>query len=128
MQARLVHDALRELDLVTVGDGDRGRSGQQRAQPAHPGLLGGAPEEAVLDHVVLDAARAQLAPHLLELSNLEAAVLGDDEGHRAGELRCEALDLLRLRGNPAALALHLWPGLDLRQAVVLLPMKTPSFP
>src|SRR5207302_1498984 len=91
---RLVDETLREIDPVAVADRDRRRTGEERTKVALPGLLGRPREEAVLHDVVLDAARAQPAAQLLELTHLEPAVFGDDERDRPGELFCETFDLL----------------------------------
>ena len=59
-------------------------------------------------------AGAAAAAELLQLPHLEAAVFGDDDRGRARELFRELVDGAALRRHAAALALHLWPGLDLR--------------
>src|SRR5438093_4040272 len=123
--ASLVDETLRELDLVALSDRDGGRPGEDRAQLPFAGLLRGASEQAVLHDVVLDAARAQPASELLQLAHLEPAVLGHHQGNGPAELPREPFDLLRLRGDPAALALDLRSGLDLRQAAALLLIRTP---
>src|SRR5207237_9760284 len=74
--ARLVDEALGELHLIAVADRDGGRPSEKRAQLAFPGLVGRAREQAVLHDVVLDASRTQPPAQLLELADLEAAVLG----------------------------------------------------
>src|SRR5437867_7336849 len=118
--ARLIDKTFRELDLVALSDRDGGRPGEDRAQLALAGLIRGASEQAVLHDVVLDAARAQPAAELLQLAHLQPAVLGHHQRDGPAELPRESFDLLCLRGDPAAFALDLRSGLDLRQAAALL--------
>src|SRR2546426_6467434 len=110
-RARLVDEALRELDLVPGGRRDRGGAREERAQPALAGLLGRARKEAVLHDVVLDAARTEPPPQLLELSALEAAELGPpDQAFPAG-LTARPPDLPALSAYPPAFRLALGSGL-----------------
>src|SRR5882762_328303 len=82
----LVDEALRELNFVAVADRHGGRPGEDRAQLGFAGLLRGACEEAVLHDVVFDAAGAQPASELLELADLQPAVLGDHQRNCPAEL------------------------------------------
>src|SRR5207247_9986187 len=99
------------------GGGGGTREGGERGVA---GLRCRAREQGGLHGVVVEPSRPQATSELLELGHLQPAVLGDDERDGPTELTRESFYLLRLGGDPSALALDLGSGLELRQAAALL--------
>ena len=89
--------ALAATDSSPVGERDgRGTDEERRERRARSVRPGGDADEPVLDDPIPDVVLAQRTADLGDLTHLEAAVFGDDERRRPGELALQRLDRLAL--------------------------------